>query len=83
MTPCSRHQFARAVNGNSYLATRFTDKPPNKYESLIGHTGCVNTVVWNEAGDLILSGSGKIDFSIRKRIRQNEWDKRDHKGLNY
>ncbi|CAG8553047.1 8361_t:CDS:2 [Paraglomus occultum] len=64
VTPCSRHQFARAVNGNSYLATRFTDKPPNKYESLTGHTGCVNTVVWNEAGDLILSGSDDCKLNI-------------------
>ena len=31
-------------------------------DKLLGHTGCVNTIVWNETGQHILSGSGRDLF---------------------
>ncbi|CAG8520415.1 3770_t:CDS:2, partial [Dentiscutata heterogama] len=34
------------------------------FESLKGHEGCVNTVVWNNNGDLILSGSDDCHLNI-------------------
>src|SRR3954447_27033773 len=45
--------YTKALHSDPYVVKRF-----NKPVSFTGHEGCVNTVVWNDAGNLILSGSG-------------------------
>lgn len=45
--------YTKAFYSDPYVVKRFS-----KPVSLTGHDGCVNTVIWNDAGNLILSGSG-------------------------
>ncbi|KAG9292705.1 hypothetical protein G9A89_008293 [Geosiphon pyriformis] len=52
--------FAPSLKGDPYFVKRFTDT----YDSLKGHQGCVNSVVWNQSGNLILSGSDDCKINI-------------------
>src|SRR6266498_1754420 len=45
--------YTKAIHSDPYIVKRF-----NEPESFTGHDGCVNTVVWNDTGRIILSGSG-------------------------
>ncbi|CAG8493402.1 4493_t:CDS:2 [Ambispora gerdemannii] len=58
--PRPPREFTTALKGDPYFVRRFTDK----YRSLTGHQGCVNSVFWNKAGDLILSGSDDNRINI-------------------
>jgi hypothetical protein len=55
--------YTKALHSDPYIVKRF-----NKPVSFTGHEGCVNTVVWNDAGNLILSGSG-VYKEIGQEIR--------------
>ncbi|CAG8463613.1 6420_t:CDS:2 [Ambispora leptoticha] len=58
--PQPQKWFTTALKGDPYFVRRFN----NDYRSLTGHTGCVNTVIWNKAGDRILSGSDDNRINI-------------------
>ncbi|CAJ0884956.1 13842_t:CDS:10, partial [Entrophospora sp. SA101] len=44
--------YSKALYSDRYVVKRF-----NNFQSLKHHRGCVNSVFWNEAGNLIISGS--------------------------
>ncbi|CAG8761050.1 9230_t:CDS:2, partial [Gigaspora margarita] len=54
-----RLQYTKAIHSDPYIVKRL-----RSFESLKGHEGCVNTVVWNNNGDLILSGSDDCRLNI-------------------
>jgi WD40 repeat protein len=35
-----------------------------KKQSLLNHSGCVNTVAWNDSGELVISGSDDCHINI-------------------
>ncbi|GBB88576.1 hypothetical protein RclHR1_15100003 [Rhizophagus clarus] len=51
--------YTKAFYSDPYVVKRFS-----KPLSLTGHDGCVNTVIWNDAGNLILSGSDDCRLKI-------------------
>ncbi|PKK67249.1 WD40 repeat-like protein [Rhizophagus irregularis] len=51
--------YTKAFYSDPYVVKRFS-----KPVSLTGHDGCVNTVIWNDAGNLILSGSDDCRLKI-------------------
>ncbi|CAG8565430.1 8397_t:CDS:2, partial [Cetraspora pellucida] len=54
-----RSQYTKAIHSDPYTVKRL-----KSFDSLKGHEGCVNTVVWNSTGDLILSGSDDCHLNI-------------------
>lgn len=54
-----RRGLRRSVLGSKYLVKRL------KCEHVfVGHEGCVNTVAWNETGDILLSGSDDCKLNM-------------------
>ncbi|RIA89027.1 WD40-repeat-containing domain protein [Glomus cerebriforme] len=51
--------YTKAFYSDPYIVKRFS-----KPVSFTGHEGCVNTVVWNDVGNLILSGSDDCHLNI-------------------
>lgn len=62
-----RHQFTRRVGGSEALIKRL-----DRYGKLSGHKGCVNTVNFNPAGDLLVSGSDDKDVIVWNWAAKNE-----------
>ncbi|XP_065057711.1 DDB1- and CUL4-associated factor 6-like isoform X2 [Rhopilema esculentum] len=55
-TPSS---FINAARGSKHFIQRLT-----KWRVLAGHTGCVNTICWNDSGDTVLSGSDDCSLKV-------------------
>ncbi|CAJ0647720.1 3761_t:CDS:2 [Entrophospora sp. SA101] len=50
--PFHHSLYSKALYSDRYVVKRFSN-----FQSLKHHRGCVNSVFWNEAGNLIISGS--------------------------
>nr|CAG8542406.1 9983_t:CDS:2 [Entrophospora candida] len=57
--PFHHSLYSKALYSDRYVVKRFSN-----FQSLKHHRGCVNSVFWNEAGNLIISGSDDCRINI-------------------